>query len=351
MASTVEAIVLRHFHWIANFPALSKSSSLGVQIPLSCKIATLLEVMASSTVPVVPGADWTLLSQGAEARVWKVPEYSANGTAPRVAICKERFPKSYRHPVLDERLTKQRCRMEARLLDKCRAKEAVNVPSVFHVDYSGSSAGGAAILYLEYIDGKTVRDFLEEDILPHCSSSDVAPDPESAAEATANVASERAREILHKLAHDIGLTVAKLHQVGIVHSDLTTSNMMVRHTRYHNSTDATLSYSANDEANMITLIDFGLAKNATGAEERAVDLYVLERALESTHPTLPDSFLQTMFAAYSMDAKVAERKCESEKSADLIDDKELGSFQASKQEALVRLEKVRQRGRKRECFG
>jgi TP53 regulating kinase and related kinases len=304
--------------------------------------------MASSTL--VPGADWSLLSQGAEARVWKLPKYTANGAAPRAAVCKERFPKSYRHPVLDERLTKQRCRMEARLLEKCQAKGAADVPSVFHVDYSGSSTGGAAILYLEYIDGKTVRDFLEEDILPHCSSSDAFPDPsELNTEATANIASERARMILQRLAHDIGLTVAKLHQGGIVHSDLTTSNMMVRHARYQNTTtteDATLPYSTNDEANMITLIDFGLAKNSTGAEERAVDLYVLERALESTHPTLPDSFLQTMFAAYSMDGKGALRK-----SADPTEDKELESFQASKQEALVRLEKVRQRGRKRECFG
>jgi TP53 regulating kinase and related kinases len=305
-------------------------------------------MMASSTL--VPGADWSLLSQGAEARVWKVPKYTANGAAPRAAICKERFPKSYRHPFLDERLTKQRCRMEARLLEKCQTKGAADVPSVFHVDYSGSSTGGAAILYLEYIDGKTVRDLLEEDILPHCSSSDAFPDPsELTAEATANIASERARTILQRLAHDIGLTVAKLHQVGIVHSDLTTSNMMVRHARYQSNTiteDATLPYSTNDEANMITLIDFGLAKNSTGAEERAVDLYVLERALESTHPTLPDSFLQTMFAAYSMDGKGALRK-----SADPTEDKELESFQASKQEALVRLEKVRQRGRKRECFG
>jgi TP53 regulating kinase and related kinases len=310
-------------------------------------------MMASSTLPVVPGSDWTLLSQGAEARVWKVPNYTANGAAaPRAAICKERFPKSYRHPVLDERLTKQRCRMEARLLEKCQAKGAVDVPSVFHVDYSGAATGGAAILYLEYIDGKTVRDFLEEDILPHCNSSGAVPDPsESAAGARANIASERARKMLRRLAHDIGLTVAKLHQVGIVHSDLTTSNMMVRHARYHGSTDETLPYNTNDEANMITLIDFGLAKNSTGAEERAVDLYVLERALESTHPTLPDSFLQTMFAAYSVDAKAGKRNCGSEKSADPIEAKELESFQASKQEALVRLEKVRQRGRKRECFG
>lgn len=84
------------------------------------------------------------------------------------------------------------------------------------------------------------------------------------------------------------------------------------------------------------MIDFGLAKNTESAEERAVDLYVLERALISTHPTLPETFLETVMVAYEKAASGAVGG---------------GSNAAKCQATLTRLEQVRQRGRKRECFG
>ncbi|CAM9694504.1 unnamed protein product, partial [Choristocarpus tenellus] len=43
-----------------------------------------------------------MLSQGAEARVY------ATSFCGRPAVIKERFPKSYRHPLLDEKLTTRR---------------------------------------------------------------------------------------------------------------------------------------------------------------------------------------------------------------------------------------------------
>lgn len=60
--------------------------------------------------------------------------------------------------------------------------------------------------------------------------------------------------------------MAKLHDGGMIHGDLTTSNMIVRKA---------------DEA--LVLIDFGLATIATLPEDKAVDLYVLERAITSAH--------------------------------------------------------------------
>jgi tRNA A-37 threonylcarbamoyl transferase component Bud32 len=106
-----------------------------------------------------PQDDWTLLSQGAEARVWKVPNFAIGDntaagsltttTTTTTVICKERFAKKYRHPVLDARLTKQRSRMEARLLGKCQAK-GIHVPSVLHVDSNFSNS--TALIYLELID-------------------------------------------------------------------------------------------------------------------------------------------------------------------------------------------------------
>jgi TP53 regulating kinase-like protein len=58
-----------------------------------------------------------------------------------------------------------------------------------------------------------------------------------------------------------------MHDADVVHGDLTTSNVIVR------GTDS-----------QVVLIDFGLSSISTVVEDKAVDLYVLERAFISTHP-------------------------------------------------------------------
>lgn len=64
--------------------------------------------------------------------------------------------------------------------------------------------------------------------------------------------------------HDLGFFY---NYSGVIHGDLTTSNMIYK----------------DDQ---IYLIDFGLSYVKTSIEDRAVDLYVLERAFISTHPQL-----------------------------------------------------------------
>lgn len=60
-----------------------------------------------------------LIAQGAEARLYK-------GTyLGKSVIVKERFEKKYRHPDLDERLTKERIKAESRAI--VRAKSAGNL--------------------------------------------------------------------------------------------------------------------------------------------------------------------------------------------------------------------------------
>ena len=59
-----------------------------------------------------------------------------------------------------------------------------------------------------------------------------------------------------------------MHEAKIVHGDLTTSNMLLR----------------NSQPNHLVMIDFGLSYTTSLAEDMAVDLYVLERAILSTHP-------------------------------------------------------------------
>jgi len=69
----------------------------------------------------------------------------------------------------------------------------------------------------------------------------------------------------------IGSEIAKMHKAEVIHGDLTTSNIMLRHP------------SSRGRAEIV-LIDFGLAYVSNLVEDKAVDLYVLERAFSSTHP-------------------------------------------------------------------
>jgi TP53 regulating kinase-like protein len=64
--------------------------------------------------------------------------------------------------------------------------------------------------------------------------------------------------------HDLGTIFVT---EGVIHGDLTTSNMIYKD-------------------GQIYLIDFGLSYVKNSIEDRAVDLYVLERAFISTHPQL-----------------------------------------------------------------
>ena len=75
------------------------------------------------------------------------------------------------------------------------------------------------------------------------------------------------KEVDQTLQH-IGYLIRRVHEAGVIHGDLTTSNMII------------------NESHFITIIDFGLSYFKESAEDRAVDLYVLERAFKSTHPHL-----------------------------------------------------------------
>jgi TP53 regulating kinase-like protein len=65
----------------------------------------------------------------------------------------------------------------------------------------------------------------------------------------------------------VGTELAMIHDQDCIHGDLTSSNIMIRDDK-------------------LIWIDFGLSYISTLAEDKAVDLYVLERALLSTHPKI-----------------------------------------------------------------
>ncbi len=140
-------------------------------------------------------------------------------------LVKERIKKRYRIKEIDELLRKRRTRLESRIL--IRAKRiGVNTPTVFKTgDYK---------IFMEFIDGERLKELL-------------------------NKTSPR-----NYLAEEIGKIVGRLHSSGIIHGDLTTSNMILKD-------------------NKIYLIDFGLAYHSSSVENQAIDLHLLHQAYQSTH--------------------------------------------------------------------
>lgn len=252
----------------------------------------------------------TLLVQGAEAHLYKT--VSLDPSIP--AALKVRPSKPYRHPILDRRLTRQRIIQEARCLVKL-VREGVSVPAVLALDWEGQgvegSAWGGAWLMMEWIEGPVIRVVLEQWETWMKKNAALLEQGQLKKE------EDRVRGLMKR----IGYTIGVLHKAGVVHGDLTTSNLMLR-SLVQDTTDSPGGVSMEGE---VVLIDFGLASQSTQDEDRAVDLYVLERAIASTHPR-SEAFFEEVLHGYR----------ESHKGT--------GS-------TLKRLEDVRMRGRKRSMLG
>ena len=126
----------------------------------------------------------------------------------------------------------------------------------------------------------------------------------------------------------VGKAVGRMHEIGVVHGDLTTSNLMLRSPDpppVAKDVSGDLSSARPSLEGIIVLIDFGLATQSIQDEDKAVDLYVLERAFGSTHPTA-ESLFREVLKAYGT----------SYRGANVV---------------LKRLEEVRMRGRKRSMLG
>lgn len=292
----------------------------------------------------------TLITQGAEALVYKT--HFLDTATP--AILKFRPSKAYRHPTLDARLTKARVLAEARVLVKLAGVEGVNVPGVLGLEWDvgrkvkgdrgevvrvkrdedvsgskleggGDGAAKGAWILMEFVSGASVKELLrgvDEWVKSHV---DGVPQVEK----------EKTEEDIKVLLRRIGHAVGAMHsRGGVVHGDLTSSNIMVRPNTISQANGETEdgqhgSQKPIDLHGEIVLIDFGLATQSIQDEDRAVDLYVLERAFGSTHPKQEDWF----------DAEVLQHQ-----------DGYRGSFKGANV-VLKRLDEVRLRGRKRSMIG
>lgn len=219
-----------------------------------------------------------LVKQGAEAKLYR-GTYLGKST-----IIKERFVKSYRQPQLDTFLTKERMRAECRAIVRCKSA-GVLTPTIYLADLQ------RRMIFMEHFDHSvTVRDFIRK------------------ADKTQLV----------EVATAVGVELAKMHCSGVVHGDPTSSNMLLVNVKGEDKFDEVSDVR-------VAFIDFGLACIEATAEDKGVDLYVLERALLSTHMVAEELFSHIL-GAY----KAHHKSCK---------------------EAVHKYEEVKARGRKRTMVG
>jgi len=159
-------------------------------------------------------------------------------------LVKERIKKSYRLTEIDEKLRKLRTRKEAKLLNEAK-RVGVETPKIFSVDEKGFK------IIMEFIDGKRLKEFLNE-------------------------TDDKNRK---GVAEELGKAVGLLHKNGIVHGDLTTSNMILKDDK-------------------IFFIDFGLGDSSNRIEDLATDLSVLKEAFKSTHFKYLDLLWESFIKGY-----------------------------------------------------
>ena len=180
-----------------------------------------------------------LIKKGAEASIYLGEWFG------RKVIFKKRHPKKYRIPELDREVQMQRTKHEPQIIH--RAKIAgVPTPIIYMVDLK------EATIIMEFVEGKQVKQILNE-----LSDEDRI-----------------------SLCYKIGKLIGRLHRSGIIHGDLTTSNMIL--TPHGN----------------IVLIDFGLSELSVELEARGVDIHLMKRALTSTHYRYADECFNAIIRGY-----------------------------------------------------
>lgn len=190
-----------------------------------------------------------LIYRGAEAEIYLQDWYG------ELAVRKNRIPKPYRVPELDSTIRRNRTLHETNLMHEAR-KVGIPVPVIQHLDPEEST------FIMEYVHGPTLKEELY-----------VVPP-----------------QIRRTRCTELGRIVAKMHEGGLVHGDLTISNVL-------------------SDNGKLFLIDFGLGDFSNALEDRGVDLLLLNRAMKSTHIRFHEEIFTAFLKGYS---KVVGRKRKAE---------------------------------------
>lgn len=191
-----------------------------------------------------------IIRRGAEAEIRR-------GTwMDRKVIIKSRVVKGYRHAQLDSELRASRTRKEARLIQEAR-RLGVPTPVIYDIDLPNAE------IVMQEIVGERVKDIL----------------------------AKSTKEEARRICKEIGRLAAVLHRGGMVHGDLTTSNMILMDKR-------------------IWLIDFSLGGKGATLEEMGVDLHLLREAFLSAHSEIFEIFQEVLdsYAEHFDDAELVFRK-------------------------------------------
>jgi TP53 regulating kinase-like protein len=181
-----------------------------------------------------------LIKKGAEASLY------VDSWHERHVVIKTRLPKKYRPEQLDLTIRRYRTVHEPQLMHEAK-RAGVPTPTIFLVDVK------EATIIMEYIEGKQVKQILD------------------------SVPEKQRREICTKS----GSLIGKLHEQGLIHGDLTTSNMILT------------------AQGRIFMLDFGLGDKNGELEAQGVDLHLLKRALQSTHFQIAEQCFKAVLEGYA----------------------------------------------------
>ncbi len=167
-----------------------------------------------------------------------------------LAVRKSRIAKPYRIAELDEAIRRSRTAHEATMMHEVR-KLGVPVPAILHINPETWT------LRMEFINGPTLKEELYK--LP--------------------MKDKQTR------CNELGRILGIMHKGGVVHGDLTISNVL-------------------SEDGKLFMIDCGLGEFSGELEDRGVDLVLLNRVLKSTHYTFHAPLFEAFLNGY---AKVVGR--------------------------------------------
>jgi len=172
-----------------------------------------------------------ILGAGAEATVYLDDN----------SVYKERSVKNYSHEDIDSVLRKTRTRKESKIL-KSLEKYGFVPKIIEQKEYN---------IVMEHIVGTQLKKILDKD---------------------------------PKLAILIGKNLSIMHDLNMIHGDLTTSNMIL---------------SGKDKSKKLYFIDFGLSYNSARIEDKAVDIHLFKQALESKHFRVNDKAYKYFLQGYN----------------------------------------------------
>jgi TP53 regulating kinase-like protein len=182
-----------------------------------------------------------LLYRGAEADVFR------GDWCGLPAVYKMRKPLLYRLPELDKLIRSQRTIHEAHMIHQSKLA-GVSAPHLYYL------SPPEALLVMEFVEGTRLKTLLLEEGL------------------------KGAR--VDSLGQEFGRSIGKLHAAGIMHGDLTTSNVIV-------------------DGTSVSLIDFGLAIHSRRLEDHAVDLRLIKETLTGAHHIISKRFMESLLSGYS----------------------------------------------------